>query len=469
MAELADAMALGAIARKGVQVRLLSPAPHKEPMSQDSAASAIRVRATEDSSVVRTLEVSVDVKRVRRAYDRAYQDLAKRAPVRGFRPGKTPRSVLEKLYGAQIGEQIEQSLVAETLGPALEQAGLEPVAEPAIAAKTPAIDAEFVYTARVEVKPSFELPELTGLPARRPRVTVGEPDVERELEQLRQRQAALLEEPPGMEAAPAHVLTIDFVGRIDGQPFAGGSGQGVELDLGSQRFLPGFEEQLAGAKAGEDREVRVRFPDDYGTRELAGRDAVFAVHVAAIRRRVVPALDDELAKDLGDFESLEALRARVRADLEAAAERGARAELHRTLLDALIARTGFELPPGLVSRQLDRLLQNAARRLAGAVPDDQLEAQIGRWKEEWRPRAEREVREMLLLEAIAKARGIQAEASEIEDRFAHLAREQRVDPARLRRAWGEEGLERALRTQVVDEKVLDFLASTAKVDDSSDS
>jgi trigger factor len=438
-------------------------------MSQDSAASAIRVRATEDSSVVRTLEVSVDVKRVRRAYDRAYQDLAKRAPVRGFRPGKTPRSVLEKLYGAQIGEQIEQSLVAETLGPALEQAGLEPVAEPAIAAKTPAIDAEFVYTARVEVKPSFELPELTGLPARRPRVTVGEPDVERELEQLRQRQAALLEEPPGMEAAPPHVLTIDFVGRIDGQPFAGGSGQGVELELGSQRFLPGFEEQLAGAKAGEDREVRVRFPDDYGTRELAGRDAVFAVHVAAIRRRVVPALDDELAKDLGDFESLEALRARVRADLEAAAERGARAELHRTLLDALIARTGFELPPGLVSRQLDRLLQNAARRLAGAVPDDQLEAQIGRWKEEWRPRAEREVREMLLLEAIAKARGIQAEASEIEDRIAHLAREQRVDPARLRRAWGEEGLERALRTQVVDEKVLDFLASTAKVDDSSDS
>jgi trigger factor len=434
-------------------------------MSQDPAAASIRVRTTEESPVVRSLEVSVDVKRVRRAYDRAYQDLARRAPVRGFRPGKTPRSVLEKLYGAQVGEQIEQSLVAETLGPALEQAGLEPVSEPAIAAKTPAIDAEFVYTARVEVKPVFELPELTGLPARRPRVTVGEADVE----QLRQRQAARLEEPPETAAATGHVLAIDFVGRIDGQPFAGGSGQGVELELGSQRFLPGFEEQLAGARAGEDREVRVRFPDDYGTRELAGRDAVFAVHVAAIRRRVVPALDDELAKDLGDFDSLAALRARVRADLEAAAERGAKAELHRTLLDALIARTGFELPPGLVTRQLDRLLQNAARRLAGAVPDAQLEAQIGRWKEEWRPRAEREVRETLLLEAIARARGIQAEAAEIEARIAELAREQRVDPARLRRAWGEESLERALRTQVAQEKVLDFLASTAKVDETSDS
>ena len=143
---------------------------------------------------------------------------------------------------------------------------------------------------------------------------------------------------------------------------------------------------------------------------------------------MVPALDDELAKDLGDFDSLEALRARIRADLEAAAERAAKAELHRTLLDALIARTGFELPPGLVARQLERLLQNAARRLAGAVPDAQLEAQIGRWKEEWRPRAEREVREMLLLEAVAKARGIQAEAGEIEARIAQVAREQRRRP-----------------------------------------
>jgi len=438
-------------------------------MSADASSSSIRVNAIEETSVVRTLEVSVDVRRVQRAYDRAYQDLAKRVPVRGFRPGKTPRSVLEKLYGAQIAEQIEQSLVAETLGPALEQAGLEPVAEPAIAAQPPVADAEFRYTARVEIKPVVELPELTGLPARRPRVTLGEDDVERELEALRQRQAALLEEPPEIVAAPGHTLTIDFVGRIDGKPFEGGSGQGVELELGSQRFLAGFEEQLAGARAGEDREVRVRFPDDYATRELAGREAVFAVHVSTIRRRVVPALDDELAKDLGEFESLDALRSRIRADLAAARERAAQAELHRSLLDALIERTSFELPPGLVTRQLERLLQNAARRLANALPQDRLEAQIERWKEEWRGRAEREVREMLLLEAVAKARGIEADAAEVEARIAQVAREQRVEPARLRRAWPEQELERVMRSQLSDEKVLDFLASAAKVEESSDS
>ena len=438
-------------------------------MSADPSSSGFRVNAVEETSVVRTLEVSVELRRVQRAYDRAYQDLAKRVPVRGFRPGKTPRSVLEKLYGGQIAEQIEQSLVAETLGPALEQAGLEPVAEPAIAAQPPAADAEFVYTARVEIKPVVELPELTGLPARRPRVTLAEEDVERELEALRQRQAALIEEAPEIAAAPGHTLTIDFVGRIDGKPFEGGSGQGVELELGSGRFLAGFEEQLVGVCAGEDREVRVQFPDDYATRELAGREAVFAAHCSTIRRRVVPALDDELAKDLGEFESLEALRTRIRADLAAARERAAQAELHRTLLDALIERTSFELPPGLVTRQLERLLHNAARRLANALPQDQLEAQIERWKEEWRGRAEREVREMLLLEAIAKARGFQADAAEVEDRIAQVAREQRVEPARLRRAWPEHELERVMRTQLIDEKVLDFLASAAKVEESSDS
>ncbi len=438
-------------------------------MSADPSASGIRVHAVEETSVVRRLEVSVDVKRVQRAYARAYQDLAKRAPVRGFRPGKTPRSVLEKLYGAQIAEQIEQSLVAETLAPALEQVGLEPVAEPAIAAKTPSADAEFVYTARIEVKPAFELPELTGLPARRPRVTLAEEDVERELEALRQRQAALIEEPPETPAATGHTLSIDFVGRIDGKPFEGGSGQGIDLELGSGRFLAGFEEQLVGARAGEDRELRVRFPDDYATRELAGRDAVFSVHVATLRRRVVPALDDELAKDLGEFDSLAALRTRIRADLTAARERAAQGELHRTLLDALIERTSFELPPGLIARQLDRLLHNAARRLQNAIPQDRLEAQIERWKEEWRGRAEREVREMLLLEAIVKARGIEADAAEVEARVAQLAGEQRVDAARLRRSFPDGELERMLRSQIVDEKALDFLASTAKVDESSDS
>jgi trigger factor len=430
--------------------------------------STLRVTTREVSPVVRELEVEVDARHVRRAFDRAYRDLARHARVRGFRPGKAPRSVLEKLYGASLAEQIEQTLVSETLGDAVEQAGLELITEPAIEADRPSAEDGFRYTARIEVKPRIALPETHGLPARRPAVEVDDADVERELEALRQRNAPVVEEPEGTPVAPGHTVQIDFVGRIDGKPFEGGSGRGVELEIGSGRFLPGFEEQLVGAVPGEDREVRVQFPDDYGNRQVAGKPAVFAVHVVAVKRRHVPELDDEFAKDLGDFDTLAELRERIRSDLVNAHLAEAQRALRRSLMDALIERTPFEVPPGLVTRELERQLDAARRRLEGSVPEAPLHAQLERWKEEWRDRAEREVREGLLLEAVAEAEAIGVDDAEVEARVEEVAQGQGTDAGTLRRAFGEANLQRALRAQLLDEKALDFLVREAKVEDATD-
>jgi trigger factor len=427
-----------------------------EPDSQDSG---IRVQSTRESPVLHALEVEVDAARVER----------KRVQVRGFRPGKAPRSVLERLYGASVAEQIEHTLVAETLPGALQQAGLEPVTEPAIDASSPAADAVFRYTARVEVKPELSLPGTSGLPATRPRVEVSDEDVERELEQLRVRNAPVIEEPEGTAVTGEHILAIDFVGRIDGRPFEGGSGRGVDFEMGSGRFLPEFEQQLLGAVAGEDREIRVQFPEDYRGQEVAGKQALFAVHVAAVKRRQLPDLDDEFAKDQGDFESLDALRERIRTDLTTARMSWANAELRRTLMDSLIERTPFDLPAGLVAKQLERQLATARSRLEDAMPEQALEAQLERWKEQWRGRAEREVREMLLLEAVAKAEGITAEDEEVEARVEEMANAQGISPAVLRRAIGEGDLHGALRAQIVDEKALDFLSREAKIEEKTDS
>jgi trigger factor len=437
-----------------------------EPDSQDSG---IRVQSTRESPVLHALEVEVDAARVERAFARAYKELAKRVQVRGFRPGKAPRSVLERLYGASVAEQIEHALVAETLPGALQQAGLEPVTEPAIDASPPRADAAFRYTARVEVKPELSLCDTRGLPATRPRVQVSDQDVEREFEALRVRSAPVIEEPEGTTVAAGHVLAIDFVGRVDGKPFQGGSGRGVEFEMGSGRFLPEFERQLLGAAVGEDREIQVQFPEDYGSRELAGKQGLFSVHVVAIKRRQLPELDDEFAKDQGDFESLDELRERIRTDLTTARMSWANAEVRRTLMDSLIERTPFELPPGLVARQLDRQLSAARRRLEGSLPEQALEAQMERWKEEWRGRAEREVREMLLLEAVAKAEGITAEDEEVEARIEGMAHAQGITPAALRQALGEGDLRGALRAQIVDEKALDLLSREAKVEETTDS
>ena len=431
-------------------------------------AKDIRVESHDESPIRKRVEVEIAPKRVKKAFDRAYKDLAKRVPVKGFRPGKAPRSVLERLYGASIAEQIEQSLVSETLGDAVELAGVDPVAEPAIEAGAPKPDQAFQYVAHVEVKPPVELPDLIGLPATRPAVTVADDDVQQELDQLRERQAQQVEEAEGTPLAEGHTATIDFVGRIDGEPFEGGSGQGVDLELGSAQFIPGFEEQLVGAAAGDDLEVRVNFPDDYHASELAGKEAVFATHVVTVKKRQVPELDDEFAKDLGDFDTLEDLRGRVREDLEKAREQESQQELHRTLLDSLIERAALEVPPGMVERQLESRLQQAHQRFGSQIPHEALHQQLDRWREEWREGAERQVREGLLLEAVAVAENLSASPLDVEARVQEMAEEQGVDANRLRETYGGEPFERALEAQLRDEKALEFLVAQAKVEETTD-
>jgi trigger factor len=430
--------------------------------------ASIRAVASDESPVSRRVDVHVDAKRVRKAFDRAYRDLARNTQIKGFRRGKVPRKVLERVYGASLGEEMQRTLVRETLADAIEQTGLEPLSPPSVDSEPPIADEDFRYTAHVEVRPEIELPELTGLPATRPSVAVSDEDVARELERLRERNAPVVEEPRDTEVETGHVLSIDFVGRIDGEAFEGGTGRDVELEVGSGRFLPGFEEQLVGARADDDREVRVAFPDDYGNAELAGREAVFQVHVGEVKRRELSELDDEFAKDVGDFETLEDLSSRIRQDLLEMRENAARSELYRSLLDALIERTEFDVPPGLGERQLDRRLQDAARRFQEAGLDDaDLEGELARLREQWRPAALREVREQLLLDAVARSQEIAVEDGEVDARLEHMAAERGVSAERFREALGEGVTESLARNQLRDEKVLDFLAAAAKVEETS--
>jgi trigger factor len=445
------------------------PDPQAEARSETKPSAGLSAVATQESPVRQRVEVRVPASQVRKAFDRAYRDLGKQVRIKGFRPGKAPRPVLERLYGASIAEEIERTLVQQTLPDAIEQVELAPVVPPAIDAAPPEPDADFTYAALVEVKPAIELPELEGLPARKPSVEVTAEEVDAELERLRERNAPVVEEPEETQAETRHILGIDFVGRIDGEPFEGGTGRGVDLELGAGRFIEGFEEQLVGARAGDDRVVEVRFPDEYGEASLAGKEAHFDVHVAEVKRRQLPELDDEFAKDLGDFDSLEALRERIRADLFEMRDNQARAELNKSLVDALIERTPFEVPPGLVEQQLERQLRSAHQRFEGQLDHDALHGQLDRWREEWRPAAEREVREHLLLEAVASQREIAIEEAEVEVQLEKLAASQGTTVAQLRQAVGQETLESVSRRQLADEKALEFLAAAAKVEETSDS
>jgi trigger factor len=439
---------------------------HGPEPAQPEASPGLGFSVREEGAVLRVLEIELAPSRVQEAFDRAYRELARGARVKGFRPGRAPRSVLEKLYGASLGEEVERALVQQSLPEVLVRSGLEPVAEPQVESGAAVPGAAFRYVARVEVRPVIALPDLSGLVATRPAASVQDEEVERELEALRERRAPLVDEPADTPIARGHFVTLDYVGRIEGKPFEGGSAQGVVMEMGSGRFIPGFEEQIEGATHGTDREIRVRFPKDHGDPALAGQEAVFAVHVAAVRRRALPDLDDAFARELSGLESLDALRQRLRADLLADRERVARADLRRSLLGAALERTPFEVPAGLVERRLERRLALAHRQLGEVMPHDELHERLTAWREEWRPAAELEAREELLLDAVASARGVAVADAELDERLDHMAREQGLDPARLRKAYAKEGMREGLRAQLRQEKALDLLLAQAKIDES---
>ena len=429
----------------------------------------VSVSTAETSPILRTLSIEVGERRVKKAFDRAYRDLAKQVRVKGFRPGKAPRSVLERMYGAGLAEELEKSLVQETLLEAVKQSGVEPVSEPDIQSKPPLADAPFAYTAAIEVKPPITLPALSGLPATRPAVVVEESEVDAEIEQLRERRAPLVDVGDDTPAAIGHQITIDYRGTLDGDPFEGGSAENAVLELGSGRFIPGFEEQLVGARVGEEVTVRVSFPDDYPAEDLAGKDAVFEVTVRGLQHKETPALDDEFAAGLGyeNVETVEQLRARLRENLEKERTEAADQEARKTVVDALIERTPFEVPPGMVQRRLTHRLEMAHQQLGQFMPHEELHQQLGRWQEEWRPDAERDVRESLLLEAVADAQEFDASADEVTARIEEQAAEQGTAPDRLREMYDSRGLMAGLESQIREEKALEFLLAGAKVEETT--
>jgi trigger factor len=429
----------------------------------ETGRSDLRVESNVLSAVVRELAIEIEPKRVDAAFSRVVQNLRKQARVKGFRPGKAPASVIKQMYGPALGEEIERSLVHETLADAVELAELVPVVEPQIEAGIPEEGKAFRYTARIEVKPEIELPELSALSGSRPRVAVGEADVLSELENLREQRAEWIEEPEETEAESGHQVTIDFVGRIDDVAFEGGTAEGVDLELGSGRMIPGFEEGLLGAKSGEERDLNVSFPEEYGNAELSGKAAVFASRVTAIKRRELPELDDDFAKDLGDFETLGDVQDKIRENLREHRKHTSDQALHRSLLDDLLARTSFEVPPSLVERQLENQLQQVARQLQHRIPEPELRARIAQLREEGWDEAKRRVQEALLLESIAKSAELEASDAEIEARLEEMATSQGVDVKTMRDMANAQGWRPAIAGEIVDRKTMALIEESAQI------
>jgi trigger factor len=406
------------------------------------------------------LEVEVPWDRVQKSLNAGYGKLQKQARVRGFRPGKVPRNVLQQLYGKQVKSEVIATLVEEGLIEAVQEHELPVVASPQVES-LPAIEKgrPLAFKAKLEVRPKVEEVDTSGLELKRPPVEVSDEEVDAEIERLREQHAEILTPEEPRPAKEGDMLTIDYTVEIDAEekPEMGATGRTVEL--GGGRLLPEFEEGLVGKKPGEQVDIRVAYGEDTPNEELKNKRALFKVTIQELREKVLPELDDELAKDLGEYETLEELRAKTREQLEEAAKNRADSALREQAIEALVEKNPIPVPPSLVSQQEAQMRQEFAffMQMAGQAGglDPELESSM-------HERAENKVRAGLLMGALADQQGLKVEPEEVDAKLQEIADETGKHIAKVRVEYAGERRE-SLENRILEDKLLDYLLGQATV------
>ena len=406
-----------------------------------------------------TIEIPSDI--VDAEIDRVAKGYSKQARLPGFRPGKVPSNIIKQRFREQIHHDVMHDLIPRAVEEALQERGIEPVATPDIKDVSLREGEPLKFTADIETVPAFDPGDLSTISLRQESSTVTDDAIEKTLDRLRER-AAKHETVEGRPIADTDtaVLELDRTdpdGKVDHH-------EGVSVELGAAGNPPGFDQNLLGLNPGDEKSFVVHFPEEYPVKDLANTDVNYHVKVKEIRRKVVPELDDEFAKDVGDFESLAALRDRVRADMQADAENHAKQHVRSDLLKQLGQRIGFELPSSLVDREIDRRLEEFARRLTDQNVDPR-KAGIdwAQFREAQREAARDAVASALVLDEIARRENLTVATDDVDKEIEQFAERSGRTPAALRAQLEKEGGLARLTAGLRREKAVDFAMSRAKM------
>lgn len=427
----------------------------------------MQLEVEERGPVERRLRIELPTAEVDRVFDHVFHEIGRSARLKGFRPGRVPREVLERYYAHEARHEALEHLIRHSLPKAIEQAALEVIGEPRLEPdEEPRAGLPFRYAVALEIRPRIEIQQVKGLAVQRPVLPEPEADpVESYLEELRQGHAQLVAEPDGTLAARGHVAVLDFEGRIDGKTFEGGHGKEVSLELGAGAAIPGFAEQVEGMVAGSERDFDLAVPEGYPAAAVAGKTARFHVRLVELKRKDLPALDDEFAKDVSEVETLEALRAQLRERMEQGRTRERERRLREAVVAALVDANPFPVPPSLVTREVDARIARVLRQLRVQSETQNLREQIERWREELRPQADRAVRLSLLAPVIAAAEGIRVSEEDVDARVRQMAEAEERPYKELRRAFAEQGMLDGVRAGLLEERVVELATSAATLSD----
>jgi trigger factor len=430
----------------------------------------MQVTETVSDGLKRELKVTVARPEIEEKVDARLQEMKQRANIKGFRPGKVPVEHLRRLYGRSITTEVLQQTISETSQQALAEREERPAQQPQInlpedsegVENVISGDADLEYTMSFEVIPDMELADLSKFKLEKEVAEVDEEDIEKSVRQLLESSATY--EPKDGPAEDGDQVKVDFVGKIDGEPFEGGAAEDIAVVIGKNQFIPGFEEGLVGAKAGEERVVEVTFPQEYGAEHLAGKDAQFDVTVKEVGAPQLPEADDEFAKTMG-FESMDKLREAIRDKLSKELEQASRTKVKRQLLDALEEAHDFELPASLVEQEFNELWQQTTQQMerSGKTFED-METTEEAERERNQKLAERRVRLGLVLAEIGQRNNIEVSDEEMKRAMMDHARQYPGQEKQVIEFFQQNPNSlMELRGPIFEDKVVDYALAMAEV------
>ena len=425
---------------------------------------SLQVEKMEKNMAKLTIEVAAED--LEKAMQNAYQKAKGRITIPGFRKGKAPRKMIEQMYGKGIFlEDAVNALIPEHYSKAMGESELEIVSQPKIDLVQAEPGKELIFTAEVAVKPEVTLGEYKGVEVPKSDVTVTDEDVDAEVKKEQEKNSRTVTvEDRGAENGD--ITTIDFEGFVDGEAFEGGKGTDYPLTLGSGSFIPGFEDQLVGSKAGDHVEVKVTFPEEYQAKELAGKEAVFQCDVKKVEAKELPELDDDFAQDASEFDTLAEYKEDIKKNLTEKKEKEARAAKENAAVDKAIENAEMEIPDAMVATQTRQMLDDFARRMQSqGLTMEQYFQFTGmtaeKMQEEMKPQALKRIQTRLVLEKIAEVENIQPTQEEVDEEISKMAEAYKMEADKIKELLGDRELEQMKKDMAV-QKAVTLVADEAK-------
>ena len=415
-----------------------------------------------------TLKITAPAAEVNAGYKKAVQKIADQANIPGFRKGKAPRAIIEMHYGKEAVKQEAFEIVAnKAYSEALEQEKLIPVSDPKVEESTFEEGKDMELTIKVTLKPEPELGEYKGLHVEKKEVEVTDEQVDAQIKDMMGRDAKMVVAEEGAVIEKGDFAIIDFAGTVDGEPFSGGEGKGYPLEVGSNSFIPGFEDQLVGLSKGDSTDVEVTFPEDYFVKDLAGKEAIFKVNIQDVKRKELPELNDEYVASKTDFKTVEELRANYKERMQKAAEANAKAEYEHELIDLAVANAKFSVPEIMIEDKISQMVDEMKMSLESRKMSLDMYMQytgldMAKIRENQRPVAEENVKTDLVLDAIAKAEDIQVDMADVDAEIAAISAQHGASPEEVKKIIKGNGTMGLLLANILRRKAAHVVIDSAK-------